>query len=293
MNELKRRLELWEGIKLIPTGLVEPTYLREKKIYGGAQGIYTDKEQTKSLTKSGKGVTVSILHIGDHYPDELSDDGLICHYPNTNRPATRDKNEIEATKACLKLNLPIFVILEGKKKSTREVKLGWVLDFDGQEEIFLIDFNHDKPIYLETKEEDFFMLTYIETKEEDFFTLALDKKTGEIKTKTRPEQRKFRYQIIKNYGYKCAVCSIEHPRLLDAAHIRDKEEKGSDDWRNGLFLCRNHHAAFDNHLFRINPKDFSIKYDEDNIKIEEKFLKTKKGKFPHKDALIWRWEQSK
>ena len=179
-----------------------------------------------------------------------------------------------------KLNLPIFVILERKKKSTREVKLGWVLDFDDQGEIFLIDFNHEKP-------------TYLETKEEDFFTLTLDKKIGEIKTKTRPEQRKFRYQKIKNYGYKCSVCSIEHPRLLDAVHIRGKEEKGSDDWRNGLFLCRNHHAAFDNHLFRINPKDFSIKYDEDNIKIEEKFLKNKKGKVPHKDALMWRWKRSK
>ena len=32
MDELQRRLVLWEGIRLIPTGLVEPKYLRENKI---------------------------------------------------------------------------------------------------------------------------------------------------------------------------------------------------------------------------------------------------------------------
>jgi putative restriction endonuclease len=54
-------------------------------------------------------VYVSILHTGRHYPDDLSDDGLIYHYPTTHRPPSRDSAEIQATKNTAALSLPIFV----------------------------------------------------------------------------------------------------------------------------------------------------------------------------------------
>ena len=75
-------------------------------------------------------------------------------------------------------------------------------------------------------------------------------KKGE-KTSDRPEKKTIlviRFDLLKNYGSKCALCSISNEKLLAAAHIRPKDNQGSDDWRNGIILCANHHLAFDNNL---------------------------------------------
>ncbi len=60
----------------------------------------------------------------------------------------------------------------------------------------------------------------------------------------------------------------------------------------GILLCLNHHASFDNNLFRIDPKDLKIICDREDLKIEENKLKTKTGTLPHPDALSWRWRNS-
>ena len=284
MTELKRRMDLWGKVQNFPEGEVLPKFLHDQKIYGGAQGIYVDKNKTELLTPDGAGVTVSVLHTGYYYPDELSQDGLIYHYPKTNRPKSRDLNEILATKHTLSLDLPIFVILKGKRTKLREVKLGWVIDFDDVTETFLIDYAEKKPHYVEKKENEPFQLT--------------EKNTGTTtKTKTRPNQRQFRYQVMKNYGCKCAVCDVSHPDMLEAAHIRPKGDSGSDDWRNGIFLCKNHHSAFENRLFGIEPISMHVipcdshDYDRDDLQLEEKVLTTLTGKHPHQDALTWKWKK--
>ena len=284
MNELKRRFDLLQRLKIYPYNEIPPNALREHSIYGGAQGIYVDKKLTASLSGDGAGVTVSVLNIGDVYPDELSEDGLIYHYPRTERPVTRDKNEVSATKNSLKLGLPIFVIFIGRTQKFRQVKLGWVVDFDDKNEVFLIEFTEKKPVY-EVIDID------------DEFRLMGNESTKVVSSKVRPDQRRFRYEVIKHYGYKCFVCDINHPKVLDAAHIRGKEDRGSDDWRNGMMLCRTHHAAFDNGLFCINPVNLEISVVSHEIRnqinLVEKKLKSLTGKYPHPDALKWRWKNSK
>ena len=132
-DELSRRLELWEQISAGDAANTEPSTLRSMRVYGGAQGIWVDKVRTSPLSSDGKGVTVSILHTGRHYPDDLSDDGVIYHYPTTHRPASRDATEIQATKNAAELALPIFVILPGNDSAAkRSVQLGWVVDFDDE-----------------------------------------------------------------------------------------------------------------------------------------------------------------
>jgi hypothetical protein len=79
-DELSRRLVLWEQISLGDAADIEPTTLHSMRMYGGAQGIWVDKKTTAPLSADGQGVTVSILHTGRHYPDDLSEDGLIYHY---------------------------------------------------------------------------------------------------------------------------------------------------------------------------------------------------------------------
>lgn len=282
MAELERRLNLWREVQNFPKGEVQPGFLHDQNIYGGAQGIYVDKKKTELLTTDGVGVTVSVRHTGDYYPDELWDDGLIYYYPKTKRPTSRDLNEIHATKHTLELGLPIFIIVNGKTNKLREVKLGWVIDFDDNAEEFLIEFAEEKPHYVEITEEDTFQLT--------------EKKTRKTaKTKTRPNQGRFRHQVKKYYGRKCAVCDVSHRKMLDAAHIRGKENSGSDDWRNGIVLCKNHHAAFDNGLFRIEPQSMQViispKEKRDDLQLKENMLSTQTGRYPHQDALNWRWKK--
>jgi len=280
--ELKRRIGLWQKLLLIPEGEVTSGFLREQGIYGGAQGIYVDKSNTAQLTKDGLGVTVSVLHTGDFYPDELSSDGLIYHYPRTGRPVTRDRNEIAATKNTMSLNLPLFTILPGKTKKLRKVKLSWVMSFDDASEIFWIDFANEKPVYKHVSESDPFNLTE-------------NKSSKTRSSKVRDNQQKFRFEVIQNYGLKCAVCDIDYPKLLDAAHIREKEESGSDDWRNGILFCKNHHSAFDNALFGVDPDNKSIEFSSKNFQqdlhFSESELVTSSGKFPHIEALKWKWKQ--
>ena len=154
-DELARRLKLWEQLSTGDATNAEPGVLRSAQVYGGAQGIWVDKKTTGGLAMDGHGVTVSILHTGRHYPDDLSEDALIYHYPATRRPPARDAAEVQATKNAGTLSLPIFVILPGSDSATkRSVRLGWVVDFDDENRQFLILFGENAPKYETAAAED-------------------------------------------------------------------------------------------------------------------------------------------
>lgn len=275
MSEIDLRNLMWNKISAFKKGYVTPKFLNENRIYKGAQGIYFDQKNTSNIDPLG--VTVSILHTGRHYPDELSDYGLIYHYPSTER-GKRDRSEIDATKNAKKYKLPIFVILPGINQKTRDVKKGWVISFNDTNRTFLISFSDNNEEFKDIKINDEFVLT---TKNTNNYS----------RVKTRPNQQKFRFSLLKKYGSKCAVCNITNERLLIAAHIKPKEKNGCDDWRNGLPLCANHHIAFDNNLFKINPDNLEIIFSEINLKIEEKKLNTLNNIYPHKDALKWKFKK--
>lgn len=70
-------------------------------------------------------------------------------------------------------------------------------------------------------------------------------------------QKVFREALLKAYRGRCAICSIQHPALLEAAHLkpwRDATEVERVDVRNGMLLCRNHHAALDRGFWAVNLK---------------------------------------
>jgi len=120
---------------------LSPQLLRELGIYGGAQGIWVDAERTRGIDGGG-GITVSLLHTGRHYADELSTDGVLYHYPRTGRPPGRDRSEVDATKAG-RLRLPVFVITPGPTSSSRSVHKGWIEGWDDDAELFLVTFFED------------------------------------------------------------------------------------------------------------------------------------------------------
>jgi putative restriction endonuclease len=64
----------------------------------------------------------------------------------------------------------------------------------------------------------------------------------------------FRATVIRAYATRCAVCALGHARLLDAAHIvPDRDERGIAAVRNGMALCKIHHAALDSHILGVRP----------------------------------------
>lgn len=76
-------------------------------------------------------------------------------------------------------------------------------------------------------------------------------------TRQRLHQPVFRATVLRAYEIRCAVCSLRHAELLDAAHIiPDHDEAGVASVRNGLSLCKLHHAAYDNHILGIRPDLF-------------------------------------
>lgn len=82
----------------------------------------------------------------------------------------------------------------------------------------------------------------------------------------RLHQRAFRERVLDAYHHQCAFCRLRHEELLDAAHIvPDSEPKGEPLVRNGLSLCKLHHAAFDRHFLGLRP-DYVVEVRPDILR---------------------------
>ena len=82
-------------------------------------------------------------------------------------------------------------------------------------------------------------------------------------THRRLHQPVFRGLVMRAYGTRCAICTLRHSPLLDAAHIvPDAHQDGVAAVRNGLALCKIHHAAYDSGIIGISP-DYTIGVRED------------------------------
>lgn len=73
-------------------------------------------------------------------------------------------------------------------------------------------------------------------------------------TKQRLHQPRFRASIMRAYGTRCAICTLRHGELLDAAHITpDSRGGGEPVTSNGLALCKIHHSAYDANIIGVRP----------------------------------------
>jgi len=281
-DELRHRMDMWASLLSEggPTG-VTAGVLRGLRIYGGQQGIWLDSARTGELTEDGIGITVSLLHTGSSYPDELSDDGLIYHYPSTDRRGPRDLNEINATKRAAELRLPVFVITyPSAGSSKRDVHLAWVEDWDDEYGAFLVAFGEQPPGAIGSIDDQPFQL---------------ESRTRRVarQASTAPGQQRFKFRVLQRYGPRCAVCGMDVSEVLDAAHIRPRREHGSDDPRNGLVLCALHHRALDAGLFAVCPDTLEIRCrpagpDAGTLGVAYTKLEHLRAR-PHRDALEWFW----
>ncbi len=281
-QELQRRNEMWVELNRVTSRLAaEPAELRALGIYGGASGIWVDKTRTGEVADSG--VAVAVLHRGDHYPDDLSESALLYHYPETERPPSRDRSEIEATKECGRLRMPIFVVLPSPERvSLREVRLGWVEGWDDESAQFLISFDPDRAGEL---------MDGAEEQEEDFSAIV-ERNDRAAAGWARPNQPRFRLLVFRRYGPRCVMCGVAALELLKAAHIVPAKVGGTDDPRNGLVLCGNHHDALDKKLIGIEPGSLRVEmlgsYSSSELGVTKPDLHHLRAT-PHPDALSWLW----
>lgn len=123
-------------------------------------------------------------------------------------------------------------------------------------------------------------------------------------TRQRLHQGAFREVVVSAYDRRCAICRLNHPELLDAAHIiPDKEMRGTPIVNNGLSLCKIHHAAYDQSIVGISAdyhvhirKDILLEHDGpmllhglqelDGLPIT---LPIKKRDYPDRDRLAERF----
>jgi putative restriction endonuclease len=122
----------------------------------------------------------------------------------------------------------------------------------------------------------------------------------------RLHQRSFRERVISAYHERCALCRLRHRELLDAAHIiADSHPQGIPSVRNGISLCKLHHAAFDSLMVGITP-DYTVEIRSDLLEEEDGpmlqhglkemhasklILPSRKEFWPDREALGNRYEQ--
>ena len=211
--------------------LVAASRLRELGLYGGASGIYVDANTTKHIRESG--VTVSLRHNGRSYADALSDSVMEYRYPKTNRPPSRDANEIRATKAAYELELPVYVISDSS--DLRDVRRGWVTGWDDSEAVFSIGFGDSSTLPVDLPSD----YAKSDASSSPGFDGAPDR---EVQGWARREQRLARALLLGNReSGECRLCSREFlARFLVAAHKKRRSECSLEeklDLQNVVMLC--------------------------------------------------------
>lgn len=198
----------------------------------GPQGIF--KPQTLdvpiSLTTSPNGP----------YQDGFSGDGQLLYKYRGTDPSHRDNVGVRFAKEA-KIPLVYFHgLLPGRYLATWPV---FVVDDDPQSLTFTVQV--DDKAHLGIHPDDETIHEPIEDARRQYITAV---------TRRRVHQRAFRERVIRAYQSACAFCRFRHEELLDAAHIvPDPDPLGEPLVKNGLALCRLHHAAFDRHFLGVRP----------------------------------------
>ncbi|MBD8659807.1 HNH endonuclease [Frigoribacterium sp. CFBP 8754] len=253
-TEAARRSALWR--ELLARGgarrLSPKDDIEARGLYRGQAGIFADMKA--EWARDGPGpVALTLVHTGTSYDDDLTDEGLLYHYPSTNRRGAHDSNEITAVKTAQALGLPVFVISpEPGAASLRRVRLGYVGEHDDAQRVFVVTF-FDEPLPLprpsELPADDRALILFEQ----------LPTRTTRLVAE-RPNQLRFRIHVLQRYGPRCAFCDIDSEHLVQAAHIAPKSLGGIDEAANGLPLCANHHLAFDRFLVIVDPDTQRLSY---------------------------------
>lgn len=279
-DERDWRLEAWAAMQSREP--IRSSWLRDRALFGGAQGIWVDKQRTRHLAPEG--AAVAVLHTGRHYADDLDSAMILYHYPHTSRPPMRDANEIAAVKNAAELRLPLFVITEAPR-GARAVRLAWVVAFDDRAEAFLMEFAEAQPAAADFRQPD----------EDAPFAVTGSRSRRRIERGVADRDPKFKFLVLSRYESACAVTGIAVKDVLDAAHVVPVDKGGTDDPRNGLLLTATLHRALDAHLWAIEPKTLALITRPSGPTLADLHVEAQRLREgalpPHQEALDWRYQR--
>ena len=281
-EEFAWRLGAWSEIQR-HGNVVSPGWLRSRGLYGGMQGVWVDASRTRALELPG--VAVAVLHTGRHYADDLDEDLIIYHYPETSRVGLRDSNEIDSVRNARDLHLPVMVIAEVEGGRMRQVRLAWVVADDSRSGTFLMEFAAAEPV----------SVPLAEPHEEAPFHLTGLRERHRVTHDRARRDTAFKFQLLHRYDGRCAITGLGVQDVLDGAHVVDVQHGGTDDVRNGLLLTANLHRAFDASLWALHPETLRVVTRRrgpslDDLQISADRLRQDVPP-PHRAALDWRYHR--
>jgi len=282
-REITRRLDVWNKLQKSPNWpLVSAQEVKNLGIYGGASGVWVNKNLTSEVAPEG--VAVGLLHTGKHYDDDVDETGILYHYPTTNRPPSRDANEIQAIKNAKVFGIPIFVIRN--LGNAKKVELAWLNDFDDDLRICVLTFHGI------LTEQNMYLVNQNSPSEPVLFGQRRTTKSSVERAERDPL---FKFNILKRFAGKCLVTQIDVTEMLDAAHIIPVASGGTEDPNNGLLLAASVHRALDAGLWAINPSSLKIETKADGpdarrMKLDQVDLSNSRNLLNY-EALEFRYEK--
>ena len=220
------------------------------------------------------------------YDDTESEDGLL-HYAYRSGDAFSGDNR--KMRAAIETGMPLILFRKEVANYYTPVMPVYVVDDYPEERTFLIALDEAFRYMGDLRELDVRQREYA-------VRLA----------KQRLHQPAFRTRVLLAYETRCAVCTLKHGSLLDAAHIvPDTEELGVPTTPNGLALCKIHHAAYDQNMLGITP-DYRVEIAMDvlaeidgpmlrhgiqDMHGRELTLPRRRADHPDRTLLAWRWER--
>lgn len=269
------------------------------KGFGGQKGIYKPAGSPYALwireTKKSP--------YADRDLDVRPDGSWIYRYSPEGRGGGPDLS-LDTNRGLLKCQqdrVPVGVFRQVEEidgKAAYEVLgLAYVQSFDGTHFILNgepIDESHPPPFEMLTPE---------------FHPFELDEASVSDVLRTVRDYR-FGVALRRVYHERCGLCDMGfkvagRPVALEAAHIIPVEKRGVlGDLRNGILLCRNHHALFDRYGWTLN-EDLEVVLPEDSsfrasalgnhvLEMEGKRLPNLPSSiadYPAQKAIEWRLEQ--
>lgn len=174
-----------------------------------------------------------------NYEDAMARDGLVAY----KMQATNEthNNWVRRTHA---LGLPMIYFMGQRQSTYLPIFPVYVSSVDEINREFLIDI---RDVDRETQPD----FGYME------LSVEYQRSYAQRLVKQRLHQPAFRSAVMMAYKESCAMCSLRHLKLLEAAHIRSDSDGGGARVSNGMALCKIHHAAYDKNFLGIDA-DYKV-----------------------------------
>lgn len=151
--------------------------------------------------------------------------------------------------------LPLLPIKYSPFQENANGNQGYLYPCNEELSIKLVELVGDLNVYEIDEEQLEFVMGTVRRTEHDFLTPILAETEAEAKTIVRLGHQRFRHELMPLWDHKCALCGIGLTELLQASYAKPwKDSTNSEriDPNNGILLCRNHDALYNNGLIAFD-----------------------------------------